>query len=75
MFPLLKKFASSVVLSPSLRKNVFVNSSKFHTSVPLYEDDDEDTKGPRSFLTYNDKIYPPQTENEEPRPAVSEIIF
>lgn len=27
--------------------------------------------GPKKWLTYNDKVYPPQTPDEEPRPAVS----
>lgn len=29
-----------------------------------------DSKGPQKWLKYNEKVYPPQTPDEEPRPAV-----
>lgn len=34
----------------------------------------EKSVGPKKWITYNNKIYPPQTLNEEPRPAVSDFV-
>lgn len=41
----------------------------FHASAPLSVNLFRD--GTHNFLRYNKKIFPPQTENEKPRPAVS----
>lgn len=45
-------------------------SKKFHNSSVLkaWKNDDQEPKG---FLEYNKKIYPPQSPDEPPRPAVS----
>jgi len=40
--------------------------SKIHTSNVL---NTEVPRGPRKFLKYNEKVYPPQAIGEEPRPA------
>lgn len=34
----------------------------------------EKNDGPKKFLTFNNKIYPPQTPDEKPRPAVSNSV-
>lgn len=59
----------SSVRSVALNK---IHKSYVHLDSTLlgYEKND----GPRKFLTYNNKIYPPQTLNEEPRPAVSDSV-
>lgn len=54
-------------LSKQIASKVFsINSitsvKQLHTSAALC--------GPKHFLTYNDKVYPPQESNETPRPAV-----
>lgn len=35
----------------------------------------EKRTGPRKWENYNKKIFPPQTENEEPRPAVYFVLM
>lgn len=44
----------------------------FHASATLSANSFRD-EGTHNFLRYNKKIYPPQTENEKPRPAVSQM--
>lgn len=40
--------------------------TQFHTNAVLFKDEKQ-----KRFLAYNDKIYPPQSPDEAPRPAVS----
>lgn len=48
-------------------------TNQLHTSTALFK---HKRNGPESLLKHNKKIYPPQSENEEPRPAVSiHLIF
>lgn len=42
----------------------------FHTTTPANAWM-SDSNGPKNWLKYNEKIYPPQAPGEEPRPAVS----
>lgn len=80
MFSLIgKSILSSISSSFLLRNNVVNACSKVHTSAVLQDQSDNKKRGPRGFLGYNKKIYPPQTENEKPRLAVikfrSRLIF
>lgn len=68
MLPFLKRIALNIVTSNPISSAIVLNS-KLHTSAALNES--EDPKGPRKFLSYNKKVYPPQSENEEPRLAVT----
>lgn len=43
----------------------------FHTSETMNKQWNGHNYGPRKWLEYNKTIFPPQKENEEPRPAVS----
>lgn len=53
-------------IKPKIAPSVsFLARSNFHTDIPLNKEDK-----PTHFLSFNDKIYPPQTEDETPRPAV-----
>lgn len=59
-----KNFVQLLVKPDNLIKPV----AGLHTTVPLnYQPE----KGPKKFTSHNEKIYPPQTPDEEPRPAVS----
>lgn len=46
-----------------------VLTSSFHTTSSTAKWNTQNT-GPRKFLTYNKTIFPPQQQDEEPRPAV-----
>lgn len=53
-------------ITPKIAPSVsFLARSNFHSDIPLNKEDK-----PTHFLSYNDKMYPPQTEDETPRPAV-----
>lgn len=65
MLSIFRGIASKIAPSVSVLGN-----SHFHTSSFLKEKED----GPTGFLSYNDKIYPPQTEGEPPRLAVSNCL-
>lgn len=60
----------------SFLKNLFITSLKsnqlksIHTSASALAWSRTDNI-PKSFLRHNQKIYPPQSPDEEPRPAVS----
>ncbi|CAH0560844.1 unnamed protein product [Brassicogethes aeneus] len=56
--------SSSKLLQPIL---IGVRSNSFHTSTPALAWKSDHS--PKKWLTYNDKVYPPQKPGEEPRPA------
>lgn len=68
MLSIFRGIASKIAPSASVLGN-----SQFHTSA-LLQKKKGDNDGPTHFLSYNDKIYPPQSPDEEPRPAVR-LIF
>lgn len=75
MISLIGKSILSPISSSFLLRNIVFNAClKLHTSAVLQNESDEEKKGPRGFLKYNKKIYPPQTENEKPRLAVNKLI-
>ncbi|CAH1959117.1 unnamed protein product [Acanthoscelides obtectus] len=51
--------------SPSL----IVPLDKIHTSTAKFAWKNEQYKAPQGFLRYNEKVYPPQGPDEEPRPG------
>lgn len=59
---------------PSLSKNTYINKALLHTSqaslLPYNA-----PQGPQKWLTYNKKIFPPQSPEEDRRPAVSLLNF
>lgn len=58
-------------ITPKIAPSVsFLARSNFHTDIPLNKEDK-----PTHFLSFNDKIYPPQTEDETPRPAVKTNLY
>lgn len=65
MLSIFRGFSAKIAPSASILDRFCSNhQSQFHTNAALFD------KGKR-FVAHNDKIYPPQTENETPRPAVS----
>lgn len=62
MLSLFRGIASKIAPTASILSN-----SQIHTSALLLKSGRD---GPTHFLSYNDKIYPPQAEDEQPRPAV-----
>ncbi|KAF7998597.1 hypothetical protein HCN44_011005 [Aphidius gifuensis] len=46
-----------------------IPGANFHTSSKLSDLEEEKKEGPSKWLTYNEKIYPPQELSEKPRPA------
>lgn len=64
MLSIFRGITSKITPSVSILAN-----SQFHTSAFLKREND-----PKHFLSYNDKIYPPQTEDETARPAVSPYL-
>lgn len=60
MLSIFRGIASKIAPSVSPLAN-----SRFHTSAFLNK-----SENPTHFLSYNDKVYPPQKEGETPRPAV-----
>ncbi|XP_055300855.1 39S ribosomal protein L22, mitochondrial [Sitodiplosis mosellana] len=63
MLSIFRGIASKIAPSVSVLSN-----SQFHTSAMLQKEKG-DNDGPTHFLSYNDKMYPPQRPDEEPRPA------
>lgn len=57
---IIAKFTPTV----SVLNKLCSNQSQFHTNATLLDKE-------KRFLSHNDKIYPPQTADETPRPAVS----
>lgn len=57
------------LLQPSLK--LYQPVASFHNTQQLlaWTNNKERTK---KWLTYNEKVYPPQTPDEEPRPAVGD---
>lgn len=53
--------------SVSVFSKLCSNPPQFHTNAALFEKE-------KRFLSHNEKIYPPQSENETPRQAVSVCI-
>lgn len=49
-------------------------SAGIHTSSTLDRKHNEKSMGPKNWEAYNKKIFPPQTPDEERRPAVSEVL-
>lgn len=64
MLSIFRGLPSKITPSISVLSNVCSSNSKFHTSATL-------DGTPKGFLSYNDKVYPPQAEGETPRSAVS----
>ncbi|KAJ8946700.1 hypothetical protein NQ318_006958 [Aromia moschata] len=63
-------------ISPSLKSILqickpllLVHADKIHNSAVNYAWTNEPQPGPKKWLKYNEKIYPPQSPDEEPRPA------
>lgn len=56
-----------------LNRNIFqpliCTQQRFSTSGALFDNSFQETKSGK-WLTYNDKMYDPQSPEEEPRPAV-----
>lgn len=69
-----KSILRSISSSFLLRNNVSNAFSKVHTSAVLQDESDEKKRSPKGFLSHNKKVYPPQTEHEKPRHAVSKLI-
>lgn len=75
MISFIGKSISAPISSSFLLRNIVFNAcSKVHTSAVLQDESDEKKRTPRGFLSFNKKIYPPQTENEKPRLAVVKLI-
>lgn len=72
MFILKSEAVLKLVLQNS-RLSILLPVKKIHTSISTqaWKPSDEE---PKKFLEYNKKIYPPQSPDEEPRPAVSCLI-
>lgn len=72
-----RRCLQTVLTSTSYNKNLTkltAPGASFHTTSlkkTAVEEEEEEKEGPPNWLTYNDKIYPPQKPGEEPRPAVS----
>lgn len=64
MLSIFRGISARIAPSASILNKLCSNQSQFHTNAALFEKE-------KKFLSYNDKIYPPQTEDETPRPAVS----
>lgn len=64
MLSIFRGITSKTAPSVSILNKLCSNQSQFHTNAALFEKD-------KKFLSHNDKIYPPQTEDETPRLAVS----
>lgn len=64
----LTQLIASNVRSAALNK---IHKSSIHldSTLRVYEK----RTGPKIWPALNDKIYPPQTQNEEPRPAVNDF--
>lgn len=62
-------------LPKSLNHQAYLPASiaSIHTSLPL--DAFLNSTGPKKWLKYNEKIYPPQAPDEERRPAVSKAVM
>lgn len=62
-------------IAPSATKLVpsasVISNSYFHTTSIQKKNDDD----PTHFMSYNDIVYPPQSPDEEPRPAVRYDFF
>lgn len=65
----------SHLISSNVRPIVFnnIHKSLFHLDTTLYGY--EKAVGPKKFVLHNNKIYPPQTPQEEARPAVISFII
>lgn len=64
MLSIFRGISSKITPSVSVLSSICTSNSKIHSSASLNSD-------PKKFLSYNDLIYPPQTEDETPRKAVS----
>lgn len=65
MFALIGQKFTNLAVKTIAPKYVEVLSACIHTT-PIVN-----AEGPNKWEKFNKKFYPPQSENEEPRPAVS----
>lgn len=49
--------------------------ASLHTTTTLDKNWNSHRTGPQKWLRYNSKVFPPQTADEPPRPAVSQLII
>ena len=65
-------FKNTINILKTINNNFLkINNNLFHTSSVLEKSWNTYNSGPRKWLEYNKKIYPPQLSNEEPRKAVT----
>lgn len=64
MLSLFRGISSKITPNASILSNLCSSNFQFHTNATLNKD-------PKKFLEYNDVVFPPQTEDEVPRGAVS----
>lgn len=58
------------VLLNDIRKSTLQLGSLFHTTAGLDKKWNTRNMGPKKFVEYNKTVFPPQSPDEEPRPAV-----
>lgn len=63
MLSIFRGISAKIAPNASILSKLCSIQSQIHTNAAVFGKD-------KVFLSYNDKIYPPQTPDETPRPAV-----
>lgn len=68
MLSIFRGISAKIAPTTSILNKLCSNQTQFHTNAAVFEKE-------KRFLSHNDKVYPPQTEDETPRPAVSVYVL